>query len=181
MFCLQLAFSLFLFSQGCATKYTVQSNDYQGYQGEINQHTCLIQATKDRVFQILTHEEAFREICPEGTIVAFETPPPYGVGTLVKTKIAHIFELEWNARVEEVLRDSKIRLRFLDGFFAGGTEIWELRSLGEQTQVTHTVIVQHKGFLSRLAWALKVRTKHNKMVESFLDNLKKVSELHPTG
>jgi uncharacterized protein YndB with AHSA1/START domain len=181
IFCLQAAFLFLLFSQGCSSKYTLESSDYQGYEGEINQHTRLIQASRKRVFQILTREEAFREICPKGTIVTFETPPPYGVGTLVKTKITHIYEVEWNARVEEVLPPSRIRLHFLDGFFAGGTEIWELESLGEETQVTHTIIVQPTGFLGNLAWALKVRTKHDKMVEAVLDNLKRVSEHHPTG
>ena len=178
---LHAAVLLFLFSQGCGSKYTIEVNHYQGYKGEINQHVRLIQATKNRVFQILTHEQSFGEICPNGTIVTFGTPPPYGVGTLVKTKISHIFELEWSARVEEMWPHSKIRLQFLDGFFAGGTEIWELESFGEETQVTHTVIVQPKGFLSRLAWALKVRTKHDKMVEAFLDNLKRAAEVHPTS
>jgi hypothetical protein len=181
IFSLQAAFLFLLFSQGCSSKYTLESNDYQGYEGEINQHTRLIQATRKRVFQILTNEQAFREICPKGIIVSFETPPAYGVGTLVKTKITHIYELEWNARVEEVLPPTKIRLHFLDGFFAGGTEIWELETLGEKTRVTNTIIVQPAGFLGNLAWALKVRTKHDKMVEAVLDNLERVSDLHPRG
>ncbi len=181
IFCLQAVALFLLFSQGCSSKYTLESNEYQGHEGEINQHTRLIQATRKRIFQILTNEQAFREICPEGTIVTFETPPPYGVGTLVKTKLTHIYELEWNARVEEVLPPSRIRLHFLGGLFSGGTEIWELESLGEETQVTHTIIIQPAGFLGNLAWALKVRTKHDKMVEAVLDNLKRVSELHPRG
>ena len=181
IFCLQAVALFLLFSQGCSSKYTLESSDYQGYEGEINQHTRLIQASKERVFQILTNEQLFREICPKGTIVSFETPPPYGVGTLVKTKITHIYEVEWNARVEEVLPPSRIRLHFLDGFFAGGTEIWELEGLGEKTQVRHTIIVQPTGVFGNLAWALKVRTKHDKMVEAVLDNLKRVSELHPPG
>ena len=180
-FCLQAVFLFFLFSQACTSKYTLYSNEYQGYEGEINQHTRLIQASKESIFQVLTTEKAFREICPEGTIVTFETPQPYGVGTLLKTKVTHIYELEWNTRVEEVLPPSKIRLHFLDGFFVGGTEIWELENLGEGTQVTHTIIIQPSGFLRNLAWTLKVRSKHDKMVEAVLDNLKRVSERHPTG
>jgi ribosome-associated toxin RatA of RatAB toxin-antitoxin module len=100
------------------------------------------------------------------------------VGTLIKTRTAHIFELEWNARVEEMFSDSKIRLQLLDGFFAGGMEIWKLESKGEYTRVTHTIIIKPKGFLRKLAWILKVRRKHNKMVEVFLDNLKRVCERH---
>jgi hypothetical protein len=75
-----------------------------------------------------------------------------------------------------VIPDRKIRIQFLDGFFAGGTEIWELESVGEYTRVTHIIIVQPKGFLRRLAWVLKVRLKHNKMIEALLDNLKELSE-----
>jgi hypothetical protein len=52
----------------------------------------------------------------------------------------------WNSKVKAVVQDRKIRLQFLDGFFAGGTEIWELESLGECASVTHTIIVQFKGF-----------------------------------
>jgi ribosome-associated toxin RatA of RatAB toxin-antitoxin module len=180
IFCLQAVFLFFLLSQACSSKYTLKSNDYRGYEGEINQHTRQIQASRERIFQILTNEESFRGICPKGTIVRFETPPPYRVGTLVRTKIAHIFELEWNTRVEEVSPPSKIRLHFLNGFFAGGTEIWEIESLGERTQVTHTIIFKPIGILRNLAWALKVRTKHDKMVEAVLDSLQRASERHPT-
>ncbi len=176
-----LAVVLFLLPPlGCSSKYTIKSTEYTGYEGEINQHTRLIQAPRSQVFQILTQEEAFREICPKGTVVTYKSPLPYQVGTLVKTRIVHIFELEWSAQVEEVFPDSKIRLRFLDGFLAGGMEIWELEGEGEYTRVTHTIIVQPKGFLKKLAWALKVRTKHDKMVEALLDNLKRVFEKQQT-
>jgi ribosome-associated toxin RatA of RatAB toxin-antitoxin module len=180
IFCLQAAFLVFLFSQACSSKYTLESKAYRGFEGEINQHTRLIQASRERIFEILTNEESFREICPKSTIVTFETPPPYRVGTLIRTKIAHIFKLAWNTRVEELSSPSKIRLHFLDGFFAGGTEIWEIESLGERTRVLQTIIFKPIGILSNLAWALKVRTKHDKMVEAVLDNLQRVSERHPT-
>jgi len=48
--------------------------------------------------------------------------------------------------------------------------------VGEYTRVTHTIIVKPKGLVSQLAWILKVRLKHNKMVEALLDNLEEVSE-----
>jgi len=130
------------------------------------------------VFEILTQEKAFKKICPKGTMVTHVSPPPYQVGTQLKTNVDHIFRLEWNTRVEEIIPNTKIRLLFLDGFFAGGTEIWELRDEGEYTRVSHTIIVQPKGLLKKLAWILKVRRKHEKMVETFLDNLKRVSETH---
>ncbi len=174
--CLLAGILLFLTLFGCPTRYPIKSPKYATYKGEINQHSRLIRAERKRIFQILTQEEAFKEICPKGTIVTHESPPPYGVGTLIKTRIIHIFKLDWTSRVEEVVPDIRIRIQFLDRFFAGGTEIWELESEGEYTRVTHTIVVQPKGFLRKLVWILKVRRKHNKMVEALLGNLKRVSE-----
>jgi len=161
---------------GCASIYTIKAPEYARYNGEINQHKHLIRAQKSRIFQILTNEKAIQEICPEGTIVTHESPLSYGVGTLVNTKVNHIFKLEWNTRVEKVIPNKMIQLRFLDGFFAGGTEIWEIEEQGEYTLVSHTIIVRPRGFLRKMAWILKVRRKHDKMVEDFLENLQKVLE-----
>ena len=170
------ALLLLLSFHGCSTKYTLTSPQYNRYEGEINQHTRLIRAEKNRIFQILIQEAAFKEICPKGIIVTHESPPPYRVGLLIKTKILHIVTLDWNSRVEEIIPDKKIRLLFLNGFFAGGTEFWELDSADEYTRVAHTIIVQPKGFFKHLAWILKVRRKHDTIIEALLDNLKKVSE-----
>jgi hypothetical protein len=167
---------LFISFHGCATKYIITSPRYNQYEGEINQHTRLIRAEKNLIFRILTQEEAFKEICPQGIIVSHESPPPYRVGLLIKTRILHIVTLDWNSRVEEIIPDKKIRLLFLNGFFTGGTEIWELDSVDEYTRVAHTIIVQPKGFFKNLAWIFKVRGKHDTIVEALLDNLKKVSE-----
>ncbi len=176
--CLLAAALQFFSCQGCSTKYIVRSPEYAKYGGEINQHTRLIQAERRKIFQIVTQEKSFKEICPEGMIVTHESPPPYQVGTLVKTRIEHIFELGWSTQVKEIVLDRKIRLRFLDGFFAGGTEIWEFDSEGEHTRVTHTIAVRPKGFIRKLVWALKVRLKHDKAVEAVFDNLEKVCEAH---
>jgi len=101
---------------------------------------------------------------------------PYQAGTLVNTKIDHIFKLFWRSQVNEITQYKKIRLQFLSGFFAGGTEIWELEPENEFTRTTHTIIVQPQSFLKKLAWNLKVRRKHDKMVEVVLDNLKRAAE-----
>ncbi len=161
--------------QGCSSKYTIQAPHYAGYEGEINQHSRLIQADNHSVFQSITEERSFQELCPKGTIFTHETPPPYQVGTIVGVKIDHIFKLQWKTRVEELDPNGMIRLRFLDGFFAGGTELWELKEEDGLTRVIHTIIVKPKG-LKKLAWLLKARLKHDRIVESVLDNLKKVSE-----
>ena len=100
----------------------------------------------------------------------------YQVGTFVNTKIDHIFKLLWRSQVVEIIPDKKIRLQFLNGFFVGGTEIWELDPLNEYTRIIHTIIVQPQGFLKKLAWNLKVRRKHDKMVEAVLDNLNRTGE-----
>ena len=169
---------LFLFLYGCSSKYKVHSNRYIQYEGEVNQHTRLIDAGTDHVFSILTHEKLFREICPMGTIVTFESPPPYQTGTLIKTRIDHIFKLQWHTRVEEVITPEKIRLRFMDGFFKGGIEIWELEDKEGKTKLTQTIIVQPKGIIGKFVWLLKVRAKHDEMLEDFLDNLKNLAEKH---
>jgi hypothetical protein len=161
---------------GCSSKYTVSSSKYPQYDGEINQHVRLIKAEKQRVFHILTDEKSFRAICPTGTIVTHESAPPYQVGSRINTEVDHIFNLRWRSQVMEVIPGEKIRLQFVDGFFAGGTEIWELERIGEFTQTTHTIIVRVNGFFKKLAWGLKVRRKHDNMVEVFLDNLKSLSE-----
>jgi hypothetical protein len=126
----------------------------------------------------LINEEPFNEVCPRSITVTYDNPPPYQVGTLVKTRIKHIFGMNWSSIVREMIQDRKIRLQFLDGFFAGGTEMWELESVGEYTRATHTIIVQPKGPFKKLAWNLKVRQKHNKIVEAFLDNMKRALEKH---
>jgi ribosome-associated toxin RatA of RatAB toxin-antitoxin module len=171
-------FFLFLFnlSTGCSVKHHRASDKYSQYEGEINQHTRLIQAESVRIFHILTHQDAFKSICPKGTIVTFEPILPYRVGTIVNTKIDHLFKLSWRSRVVEIDQYRKIRLQFLNGFFVGGTEIWELAPENTSTRVTHTIIFQHSGFLKKLAWNLKVRRKHNKMVEAVLDKLKRTAE-----
>ena len=161
---------------GCGSRYTLKAPEYACYNGEINQHKRLIRTQKSRIFQILTNEKAIQEICPEGTIVTYESSLTYGVGTLINTKVNHIFKLEWNTRVEEVIPHKMIRLRFLDGFFTGGTEIWKIEEQGEYTLVSHTIIVRPRGFLRKMAWILKVRRKHDKMVEAFLENLQKILE-----
>ena len=176
LFVLVIAVLLLSFLAGCTSRYTIKAPEYARYNGEINQHKRLIHAEKSRIFKILTNEKAIQEICPEGTIVTHESPMSYGVGTLVNTKVNHIFKLEWNTRVEEVIPYKIIRLKFLDGFFTGGTEIWEIEEQGESTLVIHTIIVRPISFLRKVAWILKVRRKHDSMVEVFLENLKKVSE-----
>ena len=168
-------FLLFLLT-GCSGKHNHTFDKYSQFEGEINQHSRLIQADSHCIFHILTHQDTFNSICPKGTIVTFEPMLPYQVGTFVNTKIDHIFKLLWRSQVVEINPYKKIRLQFLSGFFAGGTEIWELEPVNEFTRITHTIIVQPQGFLKRMAWNLKVRRKHNKMVEAVLDNLKQAAE-----
>ena len=161
---------------GCSTKYTVDAPDYRGYAGEINQHERFVHADKERIFKLLTNEETFRTFCPEGTVVTFDPPIPYQPGTVVSTKIEHIFKLGWTSQVEEVVPYDHIRLRFCDGFFAGGTELWEFKAHNDGTRVIQTIIVKPKGWIRRMVWNLKVRLKHNVMVEAFLDKLKERAE-----
>ena len=178
--CEQLIVVLLLFAllfSACSSKYLIKSPQYEKYKGEANHHMCLIRASKQHIFDILTQEESFRKICPEGTSITHETVPPYRVGTLIRTNVDHIFDLEWHTRVVEIIPNTSITLRFVDGFFTGGTEIWELEDKNEFIRVSHTIIVRPKGFFRKLIWLLKVRRKHDKMVEAFLEKLKRTSEV----
>lgn len=165
-----------LFLMGCSTQYIVTSDKYSKYAGEINQHTRLIRAERSRIFWMLTHEDTFKSICHQSTIVTYEPPLPYQVGTNVNTFIDHIFKLKWRSRVVALIENEKIQLQFLDGFFAGGTEIWELESENGFTRATHTIIIRPQGFIKKLIWSLKARLKHDRMVEALLDNLKRMAE-----
>ncbi len=166
----------FFFLMGCSTKYIVTSDEYPQYAGEINQHTRLIRARRNRIFRILIHEDTFKTICPQDTIVTHDPPLPYQVGTNVNTLIDHIFKLKWRSQVMALIPNEKIQLQFLDGFFAGGTEIWELEPENGFTRTTHTIIIRPQGFIKKLIWRLKVRRKHDRMTEALLDDLKHMAE-----
>jgi len=161
---------------GCSSRYTVPQTPEQVYPGEVNRHVRWIQADSRQIFKILTSPEGMKSLCPEGTVVSFLPPLPYAAGTLVSTHINHIVKLKWTSQVEQVAENQRIRLTFKDGFFAGGTEIWELHPESNGTRVQHTIFVSPKGPLKQLAWAAKVRQKHDTMVELFLDNLKQTAE-----
>lgn len=180
--CILVVGLLLCYLQGCSGRYTVPPSDrYAPFEGELNQHSRVIRADRDHVFRILTDAETFKTLCPKGTVVTFVTPEPYRVGTLINTKIEHLFRLEWNTRVEKIVPGEKTRLRFLDGFFAGGTEIWEFEVLDTGTRVTQTIIIRPRGILRKIAWFLKVRNRHDVMVEKFLDNLNQFAETSPPG
>jgi hypothetical protein len=161
---------------GCTSPYTVLPSNVPAFSGEANRHVRWIQADSQRIFQILTRPQSMRSLCPEGTVVSFLSPAPYMAGDLVETRIEHIFQLEWISRVDQVVANQSIRLIFQSGFFSGGTELWELYPQANGTSVSHTIMVDPKGFFKRLAWVTKVRRKHDKMVELFLDNLKRTAE-----
>jgi hypothetical protein len=167
---------VFLLLAGCSSPYTVLPSNGPVYSGEANQHIRWIQADSQRIFQLLTSPQGMQSLCPEGTIVSFLSPAPYLEGDLVETRIEHIFKLKWISQVEQVVANQSIRLIFQSGFFSGGTELWEFYPETNGTRVRHTIIVDPKGFFKQLAWVTKVRYKHDKMVESFLDNLKRTAE-----
>lgn len=161
---------------GCSTQYRVDATTrYAEFDGEINQHARLIHAPAQRLFAIVTDQDRFQSILPEGTVLVHESAPPYQPGATVRMYINHIFKLTWQSRIEEVVPSRKIRLTFVDGFFAGGAEIWEFETADGGTRTTHTIIVDPQGFWRKVAWNLKVRLKHDKMVEQMLDNLELVA------
>jgi ribosome-associated toxin RatA of RatAB toxin-antitoxin module len=161
---------------GCASAYTVDAPRYPQYPGERNQHTRLVCADPRHIFRLLTTEKHFRDLLPQGTEVSFQTRPPYRVGTIVKIEVHHKFYLEWHSRVEHIDAPCRIRLRFLDGFFEGGVEIWEIIPQADRARVLHTMITEPSGLWRRLAWIIIVRQRHDDMVEAVLDNLRRTAE-----
>ena len=174
-----LAMYVFFMPVGCSSRYTVPPSPQQEYPGEINRHVRWIQAEPEHIYRILTHPKSIKILCPQGTVVSYLSPQPYSVGDVVETRVEHIFKLKWTARVEQVVENRLIRLTFQDGLFRGGNELWEFSRQDKGTRVSQTIIVELKGFFQRLAWVTKVRRKHDKMVELFLDNLKHVAESQP--
>ena len=170
--------ALLVFIGGCSTKYRLEETQYGGFEGEVNQHSRLIRAPADRLFDIVTDEDRFQAILPEGTVLVHATPPPYQTGTVVRMHINHIFKLTWQSQVVQLIPDKKIRLVFLDGFFAGGAEIWEFDAQKAGTRITHTIIVDPQGFWRKIAWNLKARLKHDKIVEQMLDRLERAATAH---
>jgi ribosome-associated toxin RatA of RatAB toxin-antitoxin module len=168
--------SVLLLLAGCTSPYTVLPSKTPAYPGEVNQHVRWIQAGSQRIYQILTSPQGMKSLCPDGTVVSYLSPSPYVAGNLVETRVEHIFKLKWISRVEQVVANQSIRLTFRDGFFSGGTELWEFHPETNGTRVSHSIFIEPKGFFKRLAWVTKVRRKHDKMVELFLDNLKQTAE-----
>lgn len=163
----------------CASSYTLQAARYQDAAGEVNQHERFIAAPPEVVFNMVTDKDRIGDFCPPGTTVTYLSPPPYAVGHKVETRVDHIFNLKWMSRVQAVAPLRRIQLTFLDGFFQGGTEIWEFQPQPGGTLVRHTIVVQPAGWIRRQIWRLKVRRKHDIMVEHFLDNLKQAAEMQP--
>ena len=168
--------SVLLLFGGCASQYTVLPSKTDAYPGEVNRHVRWIQADSQRIFQILTSPQGMKSLCPAGTIVSYLSPSAYVEGNLVETRIEHIFKLKWTSQVEHVVPNQSIRLTFQNGFFSGGTELWEFHPQSDGTRVSHTIIIEPKGFFKRLAWRAKVRRKHDNIVELLLDNLKQTAE-----
>ena len=167
---------LLLLLTGCTSQYTVLPSKEAVYSGEANRHVRWIQADSQQIFQLLTSPQGMRSLCPDGTVVSYLSPTPYAEGDLVETRIEHIFKLKWVSQVEQVVTNQSIQLTFQSGFFSGGTELWELYPENHGTRVSHSIFVEPRGFFKRLAWMTKVRYKHDKMVELFLDNLKRTAE-----
>ncbi len=167
---------LLLLLTGCTSQYTVLPSKEAVYSGEANRHARWIQADSQQIFQLLTSPQGMRSLCPDGIVVSYLSPTPYAEGDLVETRIEHIFKLKWVSQVEQVVTNQLIQLTFQSGFFSGGTELWELYPENNGTRVSHSIFVEPRGFFKRLAWMTKVRHKHDKMVELFLDNLKRTAE-----
>lgn len=156
---------------GCSAKYTSNSPKYTKYKGEINHHTRLIKANRSELFDIITDEQSYKKICDGLLTITYHPPLPYQAGTIVSTQVEVRQQMHWQSHVEEIIPSQMIRLKFIDGFFAGCTEIWEIEQEGEMTRVSHTTTVNPKNIKETLFWVLKARNKHDDIIETVLDNL----------
>lgn len=159
----------------CSAPQSQFHKTYDNIPGEPNQHVRLIDASPERIFKILTHQESFTALVPEYAAVTFDSET-YSVGTRLTTHINHLLEFTWHSQVQEIVPNQKIRLEFMDGLFMGGAEIWEMQPHAEKTLVMQTIVVAPRGWIRKFIWNLKARRRHNIMVEKFLDSLKEMAE-----
>jgi len=163
---------------GCATTPVPERLLFLGYNGKVNEHSVLVQAPPSRVFSVLTDFDQFAQLVPGTNIrVTKITPGPISVGTVIRTETGYRIKLRWHSQVVEKQRDQMLVLRFLDGIFRDGYEIWGIQPTDSGTQVSHTLLYNISSPPYRLLWILKdVENKHNVLVEATLQNLKQRCE-----
>jgi hypothetical protein len=127
---------------------------------------------------MITDIKVFKTLYPSGYLEVTETTPsPYAIGTVRHTRTKYIVPLNWDAEVLEVVDSEKIVLKFSNGIFKGGYEIWELKEKKDDTEVNHTILYNVHGFFNSLVWYIKRgEKKHDYLIKETLDSMKKIAE-----
>jgi ribosome-associated toxin RatA of RatAB toxin-antitoxin module len=163
----------------CATPPPVPERlEFLNYQGQVNEHHTLIQASPSQVFAVLTDFDRFVTFIPSDRVeLSKVTPGPYQVGTTIRARTMYKIQLSWDSKVVNLEKDHLLVLQFQDGPFQDGYEVWELRPQGSCTRVSHTFVYNISNFLYRLVWVFKRgEKKHNALTEVTLLNLKRECE-----
>jgi len=164
---------------GCATPPPVPERlEFLNYQGQVNEHHILIQASPSQVFAVLTDFDRFVTFIPSDRVeLSKVTPGPYQVGTTIRAETMYKIKLSWHSKVVQMEKDRLLVLQFKDGPFKDGYEVWELSPQGSCTRVSHTFVYNTSNLLYRLVWVFKRgEKKHNTLTEVTLLNLKRECE-----
>ncbi len=154
----------------------------QFFKGKINQHRILIQKEPEATYDFLTDFNQFKHWVPlEEIIIEKMTPGEISIGTKFHFNIKFRIGPEWDSEVILLERPHRIVYRFLNGFFEGGIEIWDLKKNELGTEVTHTLIYQIRRWIYRIGWSLLGgEKKHNELTEIALKRLKSLLEERPS-
>jgi len=170
--------SLLLFTQGCNKHVVPEQYRYLNFAGRVNQHTKVIKAKPETIFNMITDIDTFKTLYPTGFIKVRQAPSDsLTIGTLRTTQTKYIVTLNWDSKVIELIENKKIVLQFLNGIFQNGYEIWELEACDDYTEVSHTVLYNIHGLFYSLVWSLKKgENRHDYLVEETLNSLKRKAE-----
>jgi uncharacterized membrane protein len=159
---------------GCATAPVPERLQFLGYEGNVNEHSILIHSPPSKVFSILTDFDQFSQLAPQPYIrLTKVTPGPVSVGTVFCTETGYKIKTRWQSQVVEEHKDEMLILRFMNGIFSGGYEVWEIQPMRAGTKVSHTILYNISSFPYRILWVLKnIENKHNALVEATLQKLK---------
>ena len=160
----------------CATPPPVPERlEFLNYQGQVNEHRILIQASPSQVFAVLTDFDRFVTLIPNDRIeLSKVSPGPYQVGPTIRAETMYKIRLSWDSKVVHLEKDRLLVLQFQNGPFRDGYEVWELRPQGSCTRLSHTFVYNISIVLYRLVWVFKRgEKKHNTLTEVTLLNLKR--------
>ncbi len=169
----------FFYTLSCSRPLIPERFHYLNYEGKVNQHSRMIKAKPAILFSMITDIEVFKTLYPSGYLEVTETThSPHAIGTVRHTRTKYIVPLNWNTEVIEIVDSEKIVLKFLNGIFKGGYEIWELKEKGDDTEVSHTILYNVYGFFPSLVWYIKKgEKKHDYLIEETLDSMRRQAEV----